>query len=77
MIRTSSDHLLGRVFFLKAFCDVAAKVTIRPENDLAKIGYILDMKVGKKQNPSMFLATYWSLPLKSGDLEFIFPSKSE
>jgi hypothetical protein len=28
-----------------------------PENDLAKFGYILDMKVffSKKQNPSMFL----------------------
>jgi hypothetical protein len=52
-------------------------VTIRPENDLAKTGYILDMKSGKRKNPSMFLATYWSLSLKSGDLEFIFPSKSD
>jgi hypothetical protein len=31
------------------------------ENNLAKFGYILDMKVGKKkerENPSIFLATY-------------------
>jgi hypothetical protein len=27
-----------------------------PKNNLAKFGYILDMKVEKKQNPSMFLA---------------------
>jgi hypothetical protein len=27
-----------------------------PKNNLAKFGYILNMKVGKKQNPSMFLA---------------------
>jgi hypothetical protein len=42
-----------------------------PENNLAKFGYILDMKVGKriKQNPSIFLATYWILSLKSGDLK--------
>ncbi len=42
-----------------------------PENNLAKFGYILDMKVGKriKQNPSIFLATYWILTLKSGDLK--------
>jgi hypothetical protein len=34
-----------------------------PENNLAKFGYVIDMKIGgkktkKKQNPSMFLATY-------------------
>ncbi len=39
-----------------------------PENDLAKFGYILDMKVEEKKNPSIFLATYWNLALKSGDL---------
>jgi hypothetical protein len=26
-----------------------------PENNLAKFGYIIDMKVEKKQNPSIFL----------------------
>lgn len=63
--------------FFKGFWNVA-KVTIRPENDLAKIGYILDMKVGgKKKTPFMFLATYWNLSLKSVDLEVIFPSKSD
>jgi hypothetical protein len=37
------------------------------------------MKVGKKkkkQNPSIFLATYWKLFYKSGDLEKEFLSKS-
>ncbi len=43
-----------------------------PENNLAKFGYILDMKVGKKQKPPMFLATYKNL-WKSGDLNlFLF-----
>jgi hypothetical protein len=28
-----------------------------PENNLAKIGYILDIKVEEKQNPSIFFAT--------------------
>jgi hypothetical protein len=27
------------------------------------------MKVKEKQNPSIFLNTYWNLALKSGDLE--------
>jgi hypothetical protein len=27
------------------------------------------MKVGKNQNASLFLATYWNLSLKVGDLE--------
>jgi hypothetical protein len=49
-----------------------------PENHLAKFGYILDMKVGKrvKQNPSIFLASYWILSLKSGDLKKKIPLKS-
>jgi hypothetical protein len=28
------------------------------ENNLAKFGYIIDMKVEIKQNPSIFLATF-------------------
>ncbi len=40
-----------------------------PENHLAKFGYVLNMKVEEKQNPSIFLATYWNLALKSGDLK--------
>jgi hypothetical protein len=32
----------------------------RPENNLAKFGYILHMKI-KKQSPSIFLATYWKI----------------
>ncbi len=32
-----------------------------PENNLAKLGYIVDVKVEKKQNPSIFLATFWKL----------------
>jgi hypothetical protein len=39
----------------------------RPENNLAKFGYILEMKVEKKQNPSIFLATYWNLSQNSGN----------
>jgi len=36
------------------------------QNNLAKFGYRLDMKVGenqnkKKQNPSIFCAIYWNL----------------
>jgi len=44
--------------FFSAFCDVA-KSGDHPENNLAKFGYILHMKVGilkKNQNPSIFLA---------------------
>jgi hypothetical protein len=42
-----------------------------PENNLAKFGYILDIKVDKrrKQIPSIFLTAYWNLSLKSGDLK--------
>jgi hypothetical protein len=32
-----------------------------PENNLVKFGYIIDMIVGKSQNPSIFLATLWKL----------------
>jgi hypothetical protein len=32
-----------------------------PENNLVKFGYIVDMIVGKSQNPSIFLATLWKL----------------
>jgi hypothetical protein len=55
-----------------------AKSYNHPENNLAKFGYILDMKVEKKQNPSIFLATYWNLSQNSGDFNFNFfsPSKS-
>jgi hypothetical protein len=36
------------------------------------------MKVEKKQDPSTFLATYWNLSKKSGDLETsFFPKSSE
>jgi hypothetical protein len=50
-----------------------------PKYDLARFGYILDMKVEKKkkknQNPFIFLATYWNLSSKSGNLIICF-SKS-
>jgi len=39
-----------------------------PQNNLAKFGYILDMKVETK-NLSIFLATYGNLSQKSGNLE--------
>ncbi len=64
-----------RVFFLRIFwCSQSGD---HSQNNLAKFGYILDMKVGKillknklKINPSsnIFLATYWNLSWKSGDL---------
>jgi len=44
--------LTYRVSF-EDFCDVA-KSGNQQENNLTKIGYILDMKIGKKQNPYFF-----------------------
>ncbi len=38
-------------------------------NNLAKFGYILDMKVEREQNPSIFLAPYWNLIIKTGNLK--------
>jgi hypothetical protein len=40
------------------------------ENNLAKFGYILDMKVETK-NLSIFLPTYWNLSQKSSNLEIL------
>ncbi len=39
------------------------------QNNLAKFGYILDMKVEKKQNLTIFLAAYWNLIIKTGNLK--------
>jgi hypothetical protein len=39
-------------------------VSIIPENNLAKFGYILDIKVEEKQNPSVFFATQLELIIK-------------
>jgi hypothetical protein len=44
-------------------------VAIIDKNNLAKFGYILDMKVEKKIL-SVFLATFLNKTSKSGDLEF-------
>ncbi len=30
-----------------------------PENNLAKLGHIVDMKLKRKENPSIFLATFF------------------
>jgi hypothetical protein len=50
-----------RFLFLFQFCD-AAQVVIIHKMLLARFGYRLDMKVKKKKNdPSIFLATYWNL----------------
>jgi hypothetical protein len=38
---------------------------------------MLDMKAEKKQNPSIFLATYWNSSLKSGDLDCLFGKSGE
>jgi len=54
--------------------ELPSYIKYRTWNDLARFGYILDMKVEKNQNPSMFLATYWNLSQKSGDLDFFFLS---
>ncbi len=45
-----------------------------PYDDLARFGYILDMKVEKKLETFkfLFLATYWNFSWKSGDLDSIF-----
>jgi hypothetical protein len=37
--------------------------------NLAKFGYILDMKVEKNPNPSLFIATCWNLSYKSCNLK--------
>jgi len=44
------------------------KPTDHLENNLAKFGYILDMKVETK-NLSIFLPTYWNFSQNSRDLE--------
>jgi hypothetical protein len=41
-----------------------------PENDLAKFGYIIDIQVEKKQNPSIFLTAFWKLLQGAGDRKF-------
>jgi hypothetical protein len=40
----------------------AGQLGLFPPNSSSRFGYILDIKVGKKQNPSIFLATYWNFP---------------
>jgi hypothetical protein len=56
------------------------KVVIINKNNLAKFGYILDMKVGglkkKPPNPSMFLATYLEHILKNLAIWIYFSLKS-
>jgi hypothetical protein len=53
--------------------DGVLKLAINPENSLAKFGYQVDMKVERKQNRSIFLATYSNLSLKISDLDlFLF-----
>jgi hypothetical protein len=37
--------------------------------------HILNMRIKKTQNPSIFLATHWTLSLKSGDLGQFFHEK--
>ncbi len=76
VIRTACDHRLGKVFFKRILWCSQSDDSSRKwfsQNWL----YTRYESKGKKLNPSMFLATYWSLSLKSGDLEFIFPSKSD
>jgi hypothetical protein len=42
-----------------------------PETLLPNTIFMPDMKVEKNQNPCIFLATYWNLLQKSGDLNFL------
>jgi hypothetical protein len=42
---------------------------ITKSDDLAIFHYILNMKVERNKNPFIFLATYWNLSYKSGDLK--------
>jgi len=39
------------------------------QNNVAKFGYVLDMKVEKKKNPSIFPDPHWNLIIKTGDLK--------
>jgi hypothetical protein len=50
----------GRVS-IQRFCDFSQSGD-HSQNNLAKFGYALDMKVGikKKKNPSIFFAIYWN-----------------
>jgi hypothetical protein len=50
------------LFFFFQFCDVGQVAIIHKMLLVARFGYRLDMKVKKKKNdPSIFLATYWNL----------------
>jgi hypothetical protein len=50
-------------FLLRIF--LCSQTDKHPKNNLAKFGYILNMKVGEKKNKIIqFLATYWNLSLK-------------
>ncbi len=44
--------------------------------NLVKFGYIIDMIVGKSQNPSIFLATLWKLSQDVANLGHSFPMKN-
>jgi hypothetical protein len=50
-------------------------VTIRPENDLARIGYILDMKVGKKKKSFYVLGYLLKLIIKIWRFGILFSFK--
>jgi hypothetical protein len=57
------------------FKDFISKVAVH-KNNLAKFGYILDMKVDKKQNHSIFLPPYWNLNVETGNFQKKTLSKS-
>ncbi len=61
----------GVFFFSILWCSWSGD---HPYDDLARFGYILDMKVEKKLETFkfLFLATYWNFSWKSGDLDSIF-----
>jgi hypothetical protein len=59
---------MAAVFLLKILW--CSQSDDRPESNFGKFGCIIDMKVEKKQYPSIFLATFWKLSWGSGYLEF-------
>jgi hypothetical protein len=52
------DKPYTRFFFSILWCSWSGD---HPYDDLARIGYILHMKVEKKQNPSVFLTSFGNL----------------
>ncbi len=69
------DFTQKKVYTVEDYSFTNIYLFIYLKDDLAKIGYILYMKIEKKENQNcfIFLATYsWNLLKESGSLDFIF-----